>query len=189
MVAACNLENSIEVRTFGDVGKDNLQTYLEIFTQKPAFKQHVKRLGIIRDAEKKAAASALQSVQAALQGARIAPPSQMNKLEGSPLSIGIYILPNCRDVGMLEDLCLAAASEVEQGLPSSVFECVDDFFACLKRQGRVPSNPAKARFAGFALAGDVIDPQLGRAAQRNAIPWQAHEFDQLKAFLHLIANR
>ena len=47
----------------------------------------------------------------------------------------------------------------------------------------------KARFAGYALAADVIDPQLGRAAQKGAIPWNASAFGQLNAFLDWIAGK
>ena len=49
-------------------------------------------------------------------------------------------------------------------------------------------NQAKARFAGYALACDVIDPQLGRAAQKGAIPWEAKTFDSLKAFVRSLAG-
>jgi hypothetical protein len=189
MVAAYDLENLLEVRTFGDISKDNLQTYLEIFAQKAAFKQKVKRLGIIRDAEGEPAVSAFQSVQAALRGAQLPVPGEMNKMEGAPLGAGIYILPNCQDVGMLEELCLAAATEAEKGQPNGVFPCVDDFFSCLEKRGRNASNPAKSRFAGFALACDVIDPQLGRAAQKGVIPWHTNAFDTLKSFLQKVAGQ
>jgi hypothetical protein len=40
----------------------------------------------------------------------------------------------------------------------------------------------------LALACDVIDPQLGRAAQQRKIPWQTHAFEPLKLFLQKIAG-
>lgn len=49
MVSAYGWTDATEVRTFGDVSKDNLQTYLELLTQKAVFKERVKRIGIIRD--------------------------------------------------------------------------------------------------------------------------------------------
>jgi hypothetical protein len=39
------------------------------------------------------------------------------------------------------------------------------------------------------LARDVIDPQLGRAAQMNAIPWQAQAFRPLRQFIEQIAGQ
>jgi hypothetical protein len=111
----------------------------------------------------------------------------MQKLKGSPLAVGVFILPNCQDTGMLEHLCLEAVAE--QSESAAVLPCVSDFFTCLEKQGRKPANLTKARFAGYALARDVVDPQLGRAAQKGAIPWNAKAFDQLKAFLASVAGR
>ena len=189
MVAATGLASAVEVRTFGGTSKDNLQTYLELFTKKAAFKERVKRLGIVRDAEAQPAASAFQSVQAALRGAQLPAPDAVNAAKGEPLNVRVFILPNCRDVGMLEGLCLSAVAEVEQSQPHGTLPCVDEFFACLDKRGGKPANLTKARFAGYALAADVIDPQLGRAAQKGAIPWSAHAFDLLKGFLNSIAGR
>ena len=188
MIIACDLADKVEARTFGDVGKNTLQTYLEIFTHKPAFEEKVKRLGIIRDAESSPAAAAFQSTQSTLKAAGLTAPSRMNVLEGSQLAVSVFVLPNCQDAGMLETLCLEAAAESERGRPDAVFPCVNEFFACLGKSGRNPGNLAKARFAGYALARDVIDPQLGRAAQKGAIPWDVKAFEPLKAFLQSIAG-
>jgi hypothetical protein len=188
MIAACGLTATVEARTFGDIGKENLHTYLELFTQKAVFKERVKRVGIIRDAESSAAIGAFQSVQAALQGAQLPVPSAINKLEGSQLAVGIFILPNCQDAGMLESLCLSAVGETEATQPNGVLPCVGEFFACLNKRGWKPSNPTKAQFAGYALARDVIDPQLGRSAQQGAIPWEAKAFESLRAFLKAVAG-
>lgn len=189
LIAFCGLAAAVEVRTFGDIGKENLQTYLELFTQKVAFKERVKRIGIVRDAEGSTALGAFQSVQAALRDAHLVEPSAMNQLEGNPLAVGVFILPNCQDAGMLESLCLSAVAEIETGQANGILPCVDEFFACLNKRGKKPGNPAKAQFAGYALACDVVDPQLGRAAQKGAIPWQAKSFDSLKAFVKSVAGQ
>ena len=189
MIAAIGLQPEVEVRTFGDISKDNLQAYLEIFTQKAAFKERVKRLGIVRDAEQSDANSAFQSVQAALRDAKLPVPAQLNKIEGNPVNVAVFILPNCQDSGMLENLCLAAVTEKETSSGPALLPCVDEFFKCLASRGRTPTNPIKARFAGYALAKDVVDPQLGRAAQKGAIPWDASAFDLLKGFLRTIGGQ
>jgi hypothetical protein len=187
LVKVAGLEAAMEVRTFGDINKDNLQTFLELFCTKAAFKETVRALGIVRDAEAKPAAAAFQSVQAALHASGHPVPASIGQVEGGDLRVGVFILPNCSDAGMLETLCLQAASENDEA--EAVFPCVDEFFACLSQQGKVPDNLTKAQFAGYALARDVLDPQLGRAAQQGAIPWEAPAFAPLKRFLNDLATQ
>ena len=189
LIQFCDLTKSVEVRTFGDINKRNLQTYLEIFTAKAAFKDHVRFMGVIRDAEAKPAHAAFQSVQDALRGAGMEIPPEVGNFHGSPLSIGVFILPNCRDAGMLETLCLQAAEESEETSKTKLLPCVDDFFACLDRSGQKPGNPQKARFAGYVLARDVIDPQLGLASRQRKIPWDTPSFNLLKDFLRQLAQK
>ena len=189
MIIAYGLTKLVEVRTFGDISKNNLQTYLEIFTAKAVFKERVKALGVIRDAETKPADSAFQSVCGALRGAKLSAPAGFGRFEREPLAVGVFILPNCRDAGMLETLCLQAAENVEQASGSKLLPCVDEFFACLEKRGQVPANPQKARFAGYALAQDIIDPQLGRAAQQGKIPWVSPAFNLWKEFLNQFVEK
>jgi hypothetical protein len=188
MIIACGLESRIEARTFGDINKNNLETWLELFCQKATFKEKVKRLGIVRDAESSTADAAFRSVQAALKTAGLHVPEWINTLTGTPLSIGVFVLPDCQNAGMLENLCLTAIAEIEGTASTRVLPCIDAFFNCLNTQGRSPDNPVKARLAGFALACDVIDPQLGRAAQQGVIPWAARAFEPLKVFLRAVAG-
>ena len=152
MVLACGLADAVEVRTFGDISKDNLQTYLELLTQKAAFKEQVKRVGIIRDAEDSTADAAFKSVQAALRGAQLFAPAAMNTLEGSPLAVGVFVLPNCQDAGMLESLCLWAVAEVEAAQPNGLLPCVDDFFDCLTKRGKMPVENSNWRVASCEIA-------------------------------------
>ncbi len=189
LVSHCGFKDAVDVRTFGDKSKTNLQGYLKLFTGKAAFKERVQRIGIVRDAEGVAAQFAFESVQKALTAAELPVPAAISSLEGDSPGVGIYVLPNCRDTGMLETLCLEAISETERSRGQNVLLCVDRFFDCLRQQGREPRNPTKARFAGYALGCDVVDPQLGRAAQQGQLPWDAAAFSSLKAFVHRIAGR
>jgi hypothetical protein len=89
---------------------------------------------------------------------------------------------------MLETLCLQAVEETEKDSAAPVLPCVSDFFACLDKRQIKRSNETKARFAGYALACDVIDPQLGRWAQKGAVPWESKAFAPLKQFLRDLAG-
>jgi len=187
LVEQLGLTARINVRTFGDVAKDTLQTYLEIFTQRAVFKEKVIKLGIVRDAEANAAVGAFQSVCSALSGAKILTPSVIGQFTQSPLCVGVFILPDCNQPGMLETLCLEAAAECEANSPTKLLPCVDEFFRCVATATAF-DNPTKARFAAYALARGVVDPQLGRAAQKRIIPCEAKIFGPLVEFLRQLAS-
>ena len=88
---------------------------------------------------------------------------------------------------MLESLCLEAAAECEANSSTKFFPCVDEFFRCIGTATTF-ENPVKARFSAYALARGVVDPQLGRAAQKRVIPSAAKVFAPLVAFLKQLAG-
>ncbi|MCI0535814.1 MAG: hypothetical protein L0Z50_11370 [Verrucomicrobiales bacterium] len=188
LVQQVGLGDRIDVRTFGDIAKDTLQTYLELFSSKAAFKERVTRLAIIRDAEGKQAESGFQSICVALLGAKLPVPSAMAAFTELPLQVGVYVLPDCSRVGMLETLCLEAAAECEMASPAKLLLCVDQFLDCVTRSQPPFENPTKARFAAYALARGVVDPQLGRAAQKRIIPFDSQAFEKLIRFLKRLGD-
>jgi hypothetical protein len=194
------LQAQVEARTFGEKEASNLTLFLNAFATKSELRQRVERLGIIRDAESEGGAKAFGNVVGGLQAFNrqnpsfaLPVPDQLNSITnaaGARPQVSVFVLPDCGKPGMLETLCLDAVDEIEQNAQpqTRLLPCVNEFFGCLDSRGRKPKNPTKARFAGFALAVDVIDPQLGRAAQKGAIPWQAKAFDSLKEFVRSIAG-
>jgi hypothetical protein len=178
------LQDKVEVRTFGDKEKNTLQTYLEILTQKSAFKEKVAALGIIRDAESGAANGAFQSVCAAITAVRLnTPDTPASFSEGAPKT-AIYILPDNRSSGMLENLILQAAQEADP----DVLPCVERFFACVVGVNASYETTPKAKTAAYLLAKGVVDPQVGRGAQQNAIKWDAPAFQPLVSFIHELSR-
>ena len=192
------LKDQVEARTFGEKEAANLKLFLNAFATKAEFRQRVRRLGIIRDAEADAASKAFESVVSAIEGFNEENPSfalpvpdriaALTSVQEKRPQVGVFVLPDCTRPGMLETLCLEAIEEMERSARAKLLPCVNEFFDCLSKQGQEPANTAKARFAGYALAADVIDPQLGRAAQKGAIPWQALAFEPLNAFVRSIAG-
>lgn len=191
------LANDVEAFTFGDKDSANLRLFLNTFATKAEFRQRAERMGIVLDAESDEATSAFASVRSAIGAFNAENPSfalpvpgQINALTSGPQlpQVAVFVLPDCRRTGMLETLCLEAIQEVEDSKPPKLWPCVIEFFGCLSRQGVQPRNPSKAHFAGYALAADVIDPQLGRAAQKGVIPWEAKAFDLLRSFISSLAR-
>lgn len=94
----------MQVRDYGDI--NNLTDYLRTFSRLPGFVEMVRSLGIIRDAEDKPASVAFESVCGSLGVANLPIPSQPGIMYGELFRAGVFILPNCVDRGMLEDVCL-----------------------------------------------------------------------------------
>lgn len=171
------LLSEIEIRNFG--GLADLADYLEALKVTPGFLGAVS-LGILRDAEANLD-SAFQSVCSALKRSGYSVPGQpMAIAEGSP-RVSVFILPDCANPGMLEDLCLQAVAN------DPTLACVEQYLRCLQEQGvGLPNNVPKARLHAFLASRPVPDLQLGEAAHRGYWLWDSPVFDYLKGFLRAL---
>ncbi|MGH8247935.1 MAG: DUF3226 domain-containing protein [Gammaproteobacteria bacterium] len=166
--------------------------YLKGFCARPEFKEQVKSLGIIRDAESlpearqprpagAAASAAFDSVCHSLGAAGQPRPEQMGSFSDGPPRIGVFILPNCRDDSMLETLCLESVQT------NGTSKCLGDFFACMAAAGVLTArNMTKAKTFAVLAAKDISDPLVGRAAQKGIWPWSHVAFQQLTQFLRAL---
>jgi len=170
----------MQVRDYGDV--NNLNDYLRTFSRLPGFVEIVRSLGIVRDAEDQPALAAFESVCGSLGMANLPIPSQVGAISGEPFRTGVFILPNCVDTGMLENVCLESVAN--EGESKIKLRCVDSFFECIEMQGlALPKNLTKARTWAFLSSQDVSDPQVGRAAQKRIWLWDSAAFEPIKTFL------
>ncbi len=173
------LSGGIEVHNFG--GVPDLNTFLRTLVVTPGFGR-VTSVGIVRDAEDKLAASARQSVSNALAAVGLSDPTRT-----PPVRTAVFILPDDTHPGMIETLCMRAV-EYEPSL-TGVFRCVEDFFACLGRNGvPLPSEPALAKNRAQAYLATRPDTQLfpGLAAYRGYWPWGSPAFQPLVQFLQAL---
>lgn len=182
LVEFLNLQAQLQVRDFGDI--DNLTAYLETFTQLEKFIEKVTSIGIIRDAEDKPATSAFSSVCDSLKAVKIEPPQNIGMAEQKAIKVGVFILPDCQNKGMLETLCLASLSDQLVTLA-----CMNGYFDCLETNGiTLPKNMAKARTWAFLATQNLSDPQVGRAAQAKIFPWNNDAFKPLREFIAALAQ-
>ena len=146
----------------------------------------VQSLGVVRDADTNYPA-AFQSVQGALQHARLPVPSVPTERARGTLpdadAIGVvtYIMPDNNSPGDLETLCLEAV----RGAPA--MPCVDSYFECLQSIDHVPRQESKARLRAF-LASHRENPTLrsGEAIAAGVIPWRSPAFDDVHKFLDML---
>ena len=107
--------------TSGDV--NDLRDFLPALVDAPGFKETVRSVGIVRDAET-SAESALQSIQSSLRNAGLETPDSPRKRISADPAVTVLILPDGSRSGMLETLLC----ETFAGTP--IDGCIDVFFEC-----------------------------------------------------------
>lgn len=166
--------DDVQVRDYR--GKQKLGAFLDALRKLPGF-TNLESLGITRDADLDAA-GAFASVSNHLANCRLAAPASSGSIEGGTPRIGIMILPDGQQPGMLEDLFLEALRS------GSLTQCIDQYFRCVEAvNGSSPKLISKARVHAWLSAQDPPDMRLGIAAQKGLIEWDNPSFDQLKNFL------
>ena len=180
MLVQMGLRDDFDILDWRSVG--DWRHYAATLRRTPGFRD-VTALGFVRDAEA-SAESAFQSVCGLVRDVALSvPPAPMAVADGNP-RVSVYILPDCREPGMLETLCLRSLGD------DPVLRCVDEYLACVVNAGaHPPRHPAKARLHAFLASREKPDLLLGEAAQAGYFPWHSPAFDPLKRFLLALAGR
>lgn len=168
------LEHRIEV--VESKGKDKLPAVLRTLKTNPGFSQ-VHHLVIVRDADEDSGA-AFQSVQNALEHAKLPKPKHPSESTiGTNPVVTVIILPICKKVGALEDICLESVID-DPALP-----CVESYFECLRAQGLpLPKQLSKAKAHAFLASREKPDLRLGEAAEAGYWPWDKEAFGEIRQF-------
>jgi hypothetical protein len=176
----------IQVMPIG--GKTLLTANLAGLVNDPLFSS-VQSLAVLRDADTPfghapaaslattEATKAFQSVCGSLAHVGLPGPAAHGQFVNGPPRVGVFIVPNGVDDGMLETLCLLSVST------SPEFPCVDGYFQCLQGHGPLPTNLHKAR--AHAWLASRIEPgkRVGEAAQAGYWPWDSDAFADLWSFI------
>nr|VFK48381.1 MAG: hypothetical protein BECKTC1821E_GA0114239_11123 [Candidatus Kentron sp. TC]VFK50611.1 MAG: hypothetical protein BECKTC1821D_GA0114238_11133 [Candidatus Kentron sp. TC]VFK63554.1 MAG: hypothetical protein BECKTC1821F_GA0114240_10993 [Candidatus Kentron sp. TC] len=168
-------------------GKDKFKTEFPLLYNLPGF-PNVRALGFIRDAEDKKADAAFSSICSILKKRALPTPKAANTVVdgknavGKDMRIGIFIMPNNNDRGMLEDLCLESVG-VEPG-----FACVERYMDCLSvlPENEGPRNHAKARVQAYLASRREIANSLGVGARKGYWNFGHGCFDDIKRFLRML---
>ncbi len=176
----------IQVMAVG--GKTRLTRSLEILVNDIHFPT-VPSMAVVRDADSpigvpatpgaaiSEADNAFRSACGSLRHVGLScPPAHGQFSDGSP-RVGVFIVPNGTDDGMLETLCLHSVSTLSE------FPCVDAYFQCLQAHQIAPKSFHKARAHAWLASRPEPDRRVGEAAQAGYWPWNSQAFDNLWAFL------
>lgn len=166
----------VQVMQYG--GKDNLAPFLKSLPNIPGFSGLVA-VGLTRDADT-SCDNTFQSVSDALRRANLPVPARPGEWADGRPRVGIYLLPDCRSKGMLEDLCLRTITE------ESSAKCVEEYFNCLKTTAKLPGHISKARVHAWLASRPRPDLRLGEAAQEGYWPMEHPSLKPIRDFIKSI---
>jgi len=175
--------NEVQIIDIG--GKDKFKIEFPLLINLEGF-TGVHTLGFIRDAEENQAGSAFASICDTLKHNGFPAPDTINSIcNEQNIRIGIFIMPNNIDRGMLEDLCLESVRN------QPVFKCVNDYIeCCLQRleENEKNINISKAKVQAYLSVRKPIVNSLGVAAIKGY--WNVGNdcFSDIKQFLHNLFN-
>ncbi len=170
--------NGVQVISVG--GKDKFKTELPNLVNGDGFSE-VDILGFIRDAEENQAQSAFSSICSTLKKNNLPAPKSINQvIIQQNIRIGVFIMPNNVDEGMLEDLCLQSINR------NPLYRCVDKYFECCLSQisENKKINIAKAKVQAYLATQNSLVSSLGLAAKKGYWDLEDSCFVDIKKFLH-----
>lgn len=170
--------NTVQLVDLG--GKDKFPIELPLLMQLEGFR-NLKVIGFVRDAEEKRAKSAFDSIRATLKKNRLPAPASMASFTPGPPKTGIFIMPDNRGAGMLENLCLRTL----KGQP--IDRCINDFMSCISAimnsEEQAYFNESKARVQTYLAFRAPLVNSLGLGALKRYWDFNHPCFEKLKQFL------
>ncbi|EMB24805.1 MULTISPECIES: DUF3226 domain-containing protein [Treponema] len=163
-------------------GKDKFKKKMTSFVKIPGF-SNVKKLGFVRDAEKESAKRAFDSICDILKANELPCPKSIGKVEYSEdteiTQIGIFIMPNNKDEGMLENLCLSSIeNDPFSAERKSYMSALKEYFKENKS-----FNIPKAETQIYLASKVPIVTALGLGAEKGYWDFNNSAFDDIKKFL------
>lgn len=170
---------AIHLYDFGSISELKLQ--METLFKAPGFKECIKAVGVMRDAEDNAN-SATSSVREAFESVGIEAPASAGEIRRGAPACGFYLFPDNANPGCLENACLNA-----YGNPEDV-QCAKAFLDCAERGDKSPNWQAKTLVHALIAIGDKPELTLGDSAKTGLWNPQSHGLVRIKSFLQNLCD-
>lgn len=167
-----------EVTVLDMKGKDNWPRRLRTVAEGPDFRQNVRSIGLVRDADG-SPASAFESCAASIRSVDFPVPSKVETvaIDGDRRA-GVFIMPGGAESGAIENLLLRASDPTRVVVVEEYLDKVSAVTA-----GNGPRNRSKGEIQAL-MAGLEESPTTLRVALRQGIWSMDHAaFDSLRRFL------
>ena len=171
--------DSIEIKDVG--GKEQFADRISSVKNIRGFSK-VTKLGFVRDAEDNYAKSSFDSVCHYLNLNGIVAPKNIGKVENiGKYKIGIFIMPNNKDKGMLESLCLQSIKNEHCYKEMEAYiECLKEFY----KNSKKTFNIDKAKSQVYLASKVPIQNSLGLGALNGHWDFESSSFYEIKTFLN-----
>lgn len=161
-------------------GKTLLRYTLPAIMEDPRFKS-LECIAILRDADDDARA-AFDSVRNVVVAAGLEPPMRHGGFSAGIPRVGIFILPDGSNPGMIETLCVQSL----EGVPGKL--CIESFLDCTREQGITVEHRDKAAAYSWLAIQREAGKSVGIAAKSGYWHLEHPVFQPLTAFLRAMAG-
>ncbi len=166
-------KDGVQRRDYG--GKHRLGSFLDVLPNVTGF-SHLRSLLVTRDADDDPEGAA-KSIRGGLERAGLPVPDGPGQFTDGPLRVAFLVLPGDGREGMLEDLCMESLAE------DSATDCVEEYFACVEKEGCSPKPRAKAWMGAWLASRERPALRLGEAMERGYLKADAPAFEPLLRLL------
>jgi len=104
-------------------------------------------------------------------------PNEINRFSDGTPKIGVFIFPNNKDKGRLEDLFLSCVKNEPE------MECVNSFMDCVSKLGKMQKIPSKAKTLAYLAAQYETRRGVGGAAREGIWEFKTDELNEVKNFI------
>ena len=172
-----SFDREIKIEDIG--GSSQFACKLPALVKTTGFIEFVEIIAIVRDAENNLAAT-YESIKGSLEKVGLSCPQQIGTFTQETPSVGIYLMPDNKRAGMMEDLFLEAHKD------NPIMDCVNKYMKCLEdKDVTQPNNISKAKSQAFLAGMQEPTRNLGVAACKGY--WNL-ENESLKGFLNFIEH-
>ena len=173
-----------EIQVINCEGISNFKTKIPLIVQSDGFKD-VKAVGFIRDANSNAEDAFKSLIKIIEETSKIrslpVPKNPSEIKSGKGLKLGVFIMPNNSDSGMLESLCL----ETIKNEPTYI--CVDKFINCFTllftEEEKKKFREHKSRVQSYLATRIPIVKSLGDGAQKKYWDFDHDGFAEINKFI------
>jgi len=161
-------------------GKTNFKSQISALSKTPGFRENVKVLLIFLDADD-SLTNTFRSITNTLKELNLPDPVKPGELiSDKQIKVGVYIFPNSKDNGTLEDLLIEMIKETD----NKSLECIYRYIDCIKKVQNISKLKHESKsilYSYFAIKQEPSDDPC-TSIKRKALEFNCKSIEKLRKF-------